>query len=38
MNELLIEIGAIAAIAELLFWSAILFAMYKLNRKDENVQ
>ena len=38
MNELLIELGAVAAIVELLFWCGVLFIMYKHNRKDKNVQ
>ena len=37
MNELLIEIGAAAAILELGFWMVILYFIYKHNRREENV-
>ena len=38
MNKVLVELGAIAAIAELICWSAIFYSIYRRNRGKKNVQ
>ena len=38
MNEMLVEIGAVAAILELGFWLMVFYFIYKHNRREEDVQ
>jgi len=34
----LIELGAIAALIELMFWGGLFIVLYKYNRREKNVQ
>ena len=36
MRDLLVELGAAAALIELLFWAAALYALYKHNRREKH--
>ena len=35
MRDLLVELGAAAALIEMLFWVATLYALYKHNRREK---